>query len=850
MKQKSLFVIVVLCFFSIVFFINKHLENSYKIEKTMTKLYSVEEIYFESNTMKLNNYSDCEYVVTGYVIDEPTAKNDLGKVSFTIVDDLMNPKQRLIVFSVLSKKDVCKYDKVKVKAYLRSFNSQTIVMTGKNITDEQKSVCNVEILDNNYNNKMLKLSTTNTGSLTVLDVATYLEGKKEHYPISDEFIEKYQQNGGGYIELAESLGMIVNRQQHLPNQKWHFFESWLGECIANNTISWEDDARKNIYTRLLCPELLLWIFEACGVEPLKVKNAMDVAVKAKVDGTHISTMAKNMRSCVPWEDIIAKLKTEKVATSVSLNLNNIELNVGEEATVIATVTPIDATDKPTWLVTEGNECVSVTTSANQIKIKAIKEGAATIKVSYNVNVFSECKIIITDTSDPIIVNLPNMIDLDINGEYELNPKLNKGNGTFSFEVENDYITVNEAGVIKGLKYGRSSITIICNENQTIYKTIEVEVFNHGNSENPLSVSETLNLLEKICQTSDEYSCQKVIIKGKVKTNSIDNKLILLDLNDQLVEIEIEDFTMINNVAYPSQNDEVIISGYLYNDQDKLRLTSKEDDKVEILNNERGTSKIIFNQYENAIVKIDGIEDNSSKNIKNGELFRFTIDPNHGYKIKNVFINQTQLETINNEYCFEVMGDTIITINIVDENISDSYKYNISYDLGTRVTAKLIDTTEILFNTFILDGDGVGIINSITQMEYIYGGANGGRGDTAWYTGDILKFGTTSVNGSLTFDLKHEINYVKITGYVYDNNCIIQIGDSNSNDWAEQTSDNQTTKFTCSEMNEVSKEIVESDMTTSILINFESTNSLKIATTNKKPLFITSIEFGFDESYNK
>jgi hypothetical protein len=58
-----------------------------------------------------------------------------------------------------------------------------------------------------------------------------------------------------------------------------------------------------VYTKLLCPELLLWIYEACAAPETKILAAYDAAVAGKEAGTHISTIAKNMRACVPWEDL-------------------------------------------------------------------------------------------------------------------------------------------------------------------------------------------------------------------------------------------------------------------------------------------------------------------------------------------------------------------------------------------------------------------------------------------------------------------------------------------------------------------------------------------------------------------
>ena len=139
--------------------------------------------------------------------------------------------------------------------------------------------------------------------VTMRGIADFLETKENHYPLSDAFIEDYQQTSGGYIDLAKRLGLLVDKSKHEPNQKWHFFDSWLYPSIDDGSISWDADAKNRVYTRLLCPELLLWIYEASGVPVSKVQDAMDVAIAGKINGTHVSTIAKNMRECVPWSDI-------------------------------------------------------------------------------------------------------------------------------------------------------------------------------------------------------------------------------------------------------------------------------------------------------------------------------------------------------------------------------------------------------------------------------------------------------------------------------------------------------------------------------------------------------------------
>ena len=403
--------------------------------------------------------------------------------------------------------------------------------------------------------------------ITMQDIASFLETKKEHYPLSDEFIERYQQSGGGYLDYARQLGLLVNKEQHEPNQKWHFFDSWLYRSIDDGSLTWSDNAQIRVYKNLLCPELLLWIYEACEVSPSKVKEAKVVAESGKASKTNVTTIAKNMRNIVSWDDVKKAI--------VEFKNSNIK----------------------------------------------------SYKVSYN------------NSEDFTITNLKD--------EYKVDSEV-------SFNVK---------------------------------------------------VNNNLKVIDKV-----------------------------------------------------TYNDELITPN-------------------------------------------------------NGSNYKFTMPE------KDVVINVT------------LKDKEIIT--------ASSVKYDIVYDLGSRKTAKSITSNEELLNTFNTSDNS--IINSIGDFEYIYGGGNGGRGATNWYCGNMLKFGTTSVNGGLVFNLSQNVNKVKITGYVGTSSLKIRVGDSSSKDW-NGNGDNKTTLFTCSTMVEASKVDIENKNTSTIEIEFESTNSLKIMTENKKVLYITNIEF--------
>ena len=147
-----------------------------------------------------------------------------------------------------------------------------------------------------------------------------------------------------------------------------------------------------------------------------------------------------------------------------------------------------------------------------------------------------------------------------------------------------------------------------------------------------------------------------------------------------------------------------------------------------------------------------------------------------------------------------------------------------------------------------------IISSVSNVTNVYGGGRGGSGDNIWYSGDMLKLGTTSVTGSITLELDKNVTGVIITGYVTNANCIIRVGDSTSTIWTGEGDDGKTTSITAKddyEMNVITKDIVEAEATSTIQIDFESTNSVTISTEKNGSkyyvLYITSIEFIVDEA---
>lgn len=111
-------------------------------------------------------------------------------------------------------------------------------------------------------------------AISLIDLIKLYCKKNEHYPISDEFMKKYQQKAtrDSYIDFARETGHTVSAEQCEPNQKWHLFESYISRTFEEKCENVVVDIRK-----LKCPELLLWMAEAAGIDDEIVTEAKEAA---------------------------------------------------------------------------------------------------------------------------------------------------------------------------------------------------------------------------------------------------------------------------------------------------------------------------------------------------------------------------------------------------------------------------------------------------------------------------------------------------------------------------------------------------------------------------------------------
>jgi len=138
------------------------------------------------------------------------------------------------------------------------------------------------------------------------EFVNFFKDKNDHYKISDSFAsdKRYRQKDHGYIGKAKAADIEINIEKAEPNQKWHLLTSYYDEL---------NDCKKDAetcYKRLRCPELLLWIAEAVGIDSKTVNNAATqarVIIDNGANGMSRNDAGQRIKEIVSWKMIEEKI---------------------------------------------------------------------------------------------------------------------------------------------------------------------------------------------------------------------------------------------------------------------------------------------------------------------------------------------------------------------------------------------------------------------------------------------------------------------------------------------------------------------------------------------------------------
>ncbi|MDE7406002.1 MAG: hypothetical protein K2M89_03930 [Clostridiales bacterium] len=188
--------------------------------------------------------------------------------------------------------------------------------------------------------------------------------------------------------------------------------------------------------------------------------------------------------------------------------------------------------------------------------------------------------------------------------------------------------------------------------------------NYGTVAEPLSVTETLVITAEQCKSSNNVTKKVVTTTGIVADIPADKgsgyyQYTLKDLTDSTKTIIVySKWNLRDDVVTPTQNDVVIISGYIKNYNGTIEFAANGSTYVYVESNVRGTSTITLTENED--VTVTGL----TATATNGSEVTFTVQVATGKELAGanaVKVNGNALQAENGSYKFTVAGNMTVTI---------------------------------------------------------------------------------------------------------------------------------------------------------------------------------------------
>ncbi len=202
------------------------------------------------------------------------------------------------------------------------------------------------------------------------------------------------------------------------------------------------------------------------------------------DGTIILTASqpgnKNYEAATNVEKTI--IITPRMATGISLSRTNIDMKVGDEYTLVVTVTPETTIDKTVDWSSSDN---TIATVSNGV-IHALKLGEATIqaKTKDGSNLTASCRVNVIPTMVESVSLSKSEVQLILGNSERIFATIlpaNVTNKAINWEVENPNIASVNDGLITALGIGNTTVKAIATDGSEIFAICSVIV-------NPISIS--------------------------------------------------------------------------------------------------------------------------------------------------------------------------------------------------------------------------------------------------------------------------------------------------------------------------------------------------------------------------
>lgn len=143
--------------------------------------------------------------------------------------------------------------------------------------------------------------------------------------IADEYVkEGYGQVRGGYFDVAYKNNIVILKETAEPSQKWHLIDSYY--ALKQKDGNFNMHTKANL-SRIMCPQLMLWIAEIAGLNKELIKTAKELAVTyEKEQGTKDSRRIKRdvLKHALRWELITQIIKDTDSWESITKQAGNIK----------------------------------------------------------------------------------------------------------------------------------------------------------------------------------------------------------------------------------------------------------------------------------------------------------------------------------------------------------------------------------------------------------------------------------------------------------------------------------------------------------------------------------------------
>lgn len=232
------------------------------------------------------------------------------------------------------------------------------------------------------------------------------------------------------------------------------------------------------------------------------------------------------RTATEWKKFENISRLPIKATSIEIDKYDLSLFVGNEATLNATLTPEDTTDKIEWSVNDGGQNV-VSVDQNG-RVKALEVGSAVITASAG-SISTTCNVTVMPIAITSISLNRQTIDAEIGAEYQLVASVLPADATnkdVEWATSDDKVaTVNNTGLVNILGKGLCIITATTTDGSDLSATCRIDVssavngINNDSNSNESVVTDngTIRILNKGSETIVTiYSMQGALIKETIQ----------------------------------------------------------------------------------------------------------------------------------------------------------------------------------------------------------------------------------------------------------------------------------------------------------------------------------------------